>query len=70
MDSFQVSIDSAGESEDMFADMHAHAELKCLIANDDEMQLCILEQLFVNAGFETKTARNGFEATEICKASI
>lgn len=40
-------------------------EFKCLIANDDEAQLQILEQLFLNANFEVHLARNGFQAYEI-----
>lgn len=35
---------------------------KCLIANDDEMQLSILDMLFQSAKFEVHLARNGFEA--------
>lgn len=44
--------------------------LKCLIANDDEMQLSILDSLFKNADFESHLARNGFEATEMYKVNF
>lgn len=37
-------------------------KFKCLVANDDDMQLSILESIFQNAEFEVHLARNGFEA--------
>lgn len=35
---------------------------KVIIANDDELQLMIIEQLFKKSGYETIIARNGMEA--------
>jgi len=43
---------------------------KCLIANDDPMQLMILELLFKQLNFKTQCARNGFEAFEIVKENL
>lgn len=45
-------------------------EFKCLIANDDENQLQILELLFLNQNFDVHLARNGFQAFEMTKQSI
>ena len=39
-------------------------EFKCLIANDDSLQLTILEALFERANFEVVTATNGQDAYE------
>ena len=39
--------------------------MRCLIANDDQMQLSTLEMLFQNQGFIVEKAQNGFEAYEI-----
>ena len=40
-------------------------KMRCLIANDDQMQLSTLEMLFQNQGFIVEKAQNGFEAYEI-----
>ena len=39
-------------------------EFKCLVANDDPMQLMMLEALLERANFEVVTATNGQEAYE------
>ena len=38
---------------------------RCLIANDEEMQLEILKYMFEKAGMEVTTAINGFQAFEM-----
>lgn len=40
-------------------------QLKCLIANDETLQLNILESMFSNQNFQVMTARNGHEAFEL-----
>ena len=40
------------------------SKLKCLVANDEEMQLTILEMLFQNIDFDVVTASNGHQAYE------
>ena len=37
-------------------------KMKCLIANDEDMQLAMLERLFHREHFDVMTARNGYEA--------
>ena len=39
--------------------------LRCLIANDEEIQLEILKYMFEKAGMEVTTAINGYQAFEI-----
>ena len=44
---------------------HKRKVLRCLIANDEEMQLEILKYMFEKAGMEVTTAINGFQAFEM-----
>lgn len=37
---------------------------RCLIANDEPMQLMVIEALFEKTGFAVETAINGYEAFE------
>lgn len=39
--------------------------MECLIANDEPLQLNILEMLFKNTDFRVTCARNGFEAFDL-----
>lgn len=55
------SFNSRGSTGSILLD---DSQLNCLIANDEVMQLSILEQLFKNENFKVMTSRNGFEAFE------
>lgn len=61
MAKYLVGNFSVDSSEGRLNDL---AKYKCLVANDDEMQLSMLELLLQNAEFEVLKARNGFEAIE------
>ena len=41
-----------------------------MVANDDEMQLTVLEMLFSKLDFEVETASNGHEAYEAVEATM
>lgn len=45
-------------------------KMRCLIANDEQLQLSILEMSFQNFGFVVETAQNGFEAFEIVQKNF
>ena len=45
-------------------------QLKCLIANDEEIQLFSLRELFKMCNFQVSCARNGFEAFEQVKQNL
>jgi DNA-binding response OmpR family regulator len=45
-------------------------DYKCLIANDEEMILSVLEMLFNANSFETQVCQNGYEAHNIMKNSV
>jgi len=45
-------------------------KMKCLIANDEDMQLNVLKFLFSNKNYEVVIAHNGFEAFQEVQKSL
>ena len=46
------------------------SQLKCLLVNDDPMQLFIMTTVFRCHGYHVTTAQNGFEAFEMIQAIV
>ena len=65
--SLQQSMISRISAGSIFID---ESQLNCLIANDEPLQLQILEHIFVNENFNVVTSRNGFEAFEYVQKNL
>jgi CheY-like chemotaxis protein len=45
-------------------------KLKCLLVNDDQMQLFVMTAVFRGLGYEVTASQNGFEAFEIVQSIV
>lgn len=57
-------------SQHLSRSLQEDGKKRCLIANDELLQLSILEFSFKNFGFIVETAQNGFEAFEIVQKNF